>query len=96
MGRWAAGPLGQWCDRANTPRAQYFVPAQLDTRTNPMQIWSAYFVEQGVEWVQSYLLLNHSQGFCELYAPNAEVIQVGYRRVGEPFHRVWSARVIQA
>ena len=60
----------------------------------------AYFVEQGAEpgvvWVKSYLSLNRARGFCELYAPDAEVIQAGYRQVGVPFHRVWSAKVIQA
>jgi hypothetical protein len=56
----------------------------------------AYFVGKGVEWVKSYLSLNRTRGFCELYAPDAEVIQTAYRQVGVPFHRVWSAKVIQA
>jgi hypothetical protein len=57
----------------------------------------AYYAEQeGVEWVKSYLSLNRTRGFCELYAPDTDVIQAGYQQVGVPFHRVWSARVIQA
>lgn len=55
----------------------------------------AYFTEHGVEWVKSYLALNHTRGFYELYAPDAEVIQAAYRQVGVPFVRVWSAKVIQ-
>ncbi|WP_035991389.1 nickel-binding protein [Leptolyngbya sp. KIOST-1] len=57
----------------------------------------AYFAgQEGVEWVKSYLSLNRIRGFCELYAPDTEVIQAGYRQAGGPFHRVWSAKVIQA
>ncbi|MFQ4139367.1 nickel-binding protein [Nodosilinea sp. PGN35] len=71
-------------------------PDQWQTNHDSLQ---AYWVEQGPEqrvaWVKSYLSLNRTRGFCELYAPNAEVIQTGYRQAGVPFHRVWSAKVIQ-
>lgn len=68
-------------------------PDQWQTTHDSLQ---AYFVEQGVEWVKSYLSLNYSRGFSELHVSDAEAVEAGYRQVGVPFHRVWSAKVIQA
>lgn len=67
-------------------------PDQWQTHHDSLQ---AYFVEHGVEWVKSYLSLNHTRGFYELHAPDGEIIQAAYRQVGIPFVRAWSAKVIQ-
>ena len=53
-----------------------------------------YYAERGVEWVQSYVSRNRIRVFCELNAPNVEVIREAHRKIGMPFDRVWSALVI--
>jgi hypothetical protein len=53
------------------------------------------WAEAEVAWVKSYIALNHSRGFGELHASDAEAIQAAYRYLEIPLSRVWSAKVIQ-
>lgn len=53
------------------------------------------YAERGIEWIQSYLSLDHTRLICELNAPDAESVREAQHRVGVPFDRVWSAMVIE-
>lgn len=62
------------------------------------------YSERDIEWVQSYLSRNYTQGgtasqrtrlICELNAPDTESVREARHRSGSPCERVWSAIFIQ-
>lgn len=52
------------------------------------------YLQEGIEWVQTYISRDRTRMVCEINAPDAEVIREAHRRFNIPFERVWSATVL--
>ncbi len=53
-----------------------------------------YCAECDIEWLQSYMSLDRPKVIYEMNAPDIKPIQEAQHKLGVPFDRVWSAKVL--
>lgn len=72
-----------------------YPPLMIDDWNEFNQKMLACYVERGVEWLHSFVSLDRRRVICEVNAPDAEAIRETYRKLGIPFERVWSAKILK-